>query len=28
VIDLSGDRAIVVRQGRGDVSPFGPTLPV
>jgi tRNA threonylcarbamoyl adenosine modification protein (Sua5/YciO/YrdC/YwlC family) len=28
VIDLSGDRAIVVRQGRGDVSPFGPALPV
>ena len=28
VIDLSGDRAIVVRQGRGDVSPFAPTLPV
>jgi tRNA A37 threonylcarbamoyladenosine synthetase subunit TsaC/SUA5/YrdC len=22
VIDLSGDRAIVVRAGRGDVSPF------
>ena len=22
VIDLSGDRAIVVREGRGDVSPF------
>src|ERR1700719_5265852 len=28
VIDLSGDRAIVMRQGRGDVSPFAPTLPV
>ena len=22
VIDLSGDRAVVVRAGRGDVSPF------
>ncbi len=28
VVDLSGDRAIVVRAGRGDVSPFAPTLPV
>jgi len=28
VIDLSGDHAIVVRRGRGDVSPFAPTLPV
>jgi tRNA threonylcarbamoyl adenosine modification protein (Sua5/YciO/YrdC/YwlC family) len=28
VVDLSSDRAIVVRQGRGDVSPFGATLPV
>jgi tRNA A37 threonylcarbamoyladenosine synthetase subunit TsaC/SUA5/YrdC len=25
VIDLSGDRAVVVRAGRGDVSPFTPT---
>src|ERR1700686_5274502 len=25
VIDLSGDRAILVRVGRGDVSPFAPT---
>jgi hypothetical protein len=23
VVDLSGDRAIVMRVGRGDVSPFG-----
>jgi tRNA A37 threonylcarbamoyladenosine synthetase subunit TsaC/SUA5/YrdC len=28
VIDLSGDRAIVVRAGRGDVGPFGTTLTV
>jgi tRNA threonylcarbamoyl adenosine modification protein (Sua5/YciO/YrdC/YwlC family) len=25
VIDLSSDRAVVVRVGRGEVSPFGPT---
>jgi tRNA threonylcarbamoyl adenosine modification protein (Sua5/YciO/YrdC/YwlC family) len=28
VIDLSGDRAIVMRQGRGDVSPFAATATV
>ena len=28
VIDLSGDRAIVVREGRGDVRPFGPAATV
>ncbi|MDP9085069.1 MAG: L-threonylcarbamoyladenylate synthase [Pseudomonadota bacterium] len=28
VIDLSDDRAIVVRAGRGDVSPFGAPAPV
>jgi tRNA threonylcarbamoyl adenosine modification protein (Sua5/YciO/YrdC/YwlC family) len=28
VIDLSSDRAVVVRQGRGDVSPFAPTATV
>ena len=28
VIDLSGDRAVVVRQGRGDVSPFASTVTV
>jgi tRNA A37 threonylcarbamoyladenosine synthetase subunit TsaC/SUA5/YrdC len=28
VIDLSGDRAIVIRAGRGDVSPFAATVTV
>jgi tRNA threonylcarbamoyl adenosine modification protein (Sua5/YciO/YrdC/YwlC family) len=28
VIDLSGDRATVVRVGRGDVKPFGPAATV
>jgi tRNA threonylcarbamoyl adenosine modification protein (Sua5/YciO/YrdC/YwlC family) len=28
VIDLSGDRAIVMRKGRGDVSPFAATATV
>jgi tRNA threonylcarbamoyl adenosine modification protein (Sua5/YciO/YrdC/YwlC family) len=28
VIDLSSDRAQVVRVGRGDVSPFAPSIPV
>jgi tRNA A37 threonylcarbamoyladenosine synthetase subunit TsaC/SUA5/YrdC len=28
VIDLSSDRAIVVREGRGDVSPFAPAATV
>jgi tRNA A37 threonylcarbamoyladenosine synthetase subunit TsaC/SUA5/YrdC len=28
VIDLSSDRALVVRVGRGDVSPFASTAPV
>jgi tRNA threonylcarbamoyl adenosine modification protein (Sua5/YciO/YrdC/YwlC family) len=28
VIDLSSDRAVVVRVGRGDVSPFASTAPV
>lgn len=28
VIDLSSDRAIVVRAGRGSLSPFGPSAPV
>jgi tRNA threonylcarbamoyl adenosine modification protein (Sua5/YciO/YrdC/YwlC family) len=28
VIDLSGDRAIVLRRGRGDVSPFAATVTV
>jgi tRNA A37 threonylcarbamoyladenosine synthetase subunit TsaC/SUA5/YrdC len=28
VIDLSGDRAIVARIGRGDVSPFADSAPV
>ena len=28
VIDLSGDRAEVVRVGRGDVTPFGAPVPV
>ncbi|GAC1590347.1 MAG: L-threonylcarbamoyladenylate synthase [Sphingomicrobium sp.] len=28
VIDLSGDRAVVVREGRGDVSPFRDAPPV
>src|SRR6202049_319698 len=28
VIDLSGDRALVMRQGRGDVSPFAATATV
>jgi tRNA A37 threonylcarbamoyladenosine synthetase subunit TsaC/SUA5/YrdC len=28
VIDLSTDRAIVVRVGRGDVSPFADAAPV
>ena len=28
VIDLSGDRAVVVREGRGDVSPFASTATV
>ena len=28
VIDLSSDQAQVVRVGRGDVSPFAPSIPV
>jgi tRNA A37 threonylcarbamoyladenosine synthetase subunit TsaC/SUA5/YrdC len=28
VIDLSGDRAVVVRRGRGDVTPFEDAAPV
>jgi tRNA A37 threonylcarbamoyladenosine synthetase subunit TsaC/SUA5/YrdC len=28
VIDLSTDRAVVVREGRGDVSPFASTATV